>query len=68
MENQTIKLDDYTGFEVTGVDRRGSRFKKSYDNSTAGAMTAFGINLWNGSVWGILKSNGKRKRLRRVVN
>ena len=53
----------YTSYIVTGVDRDGRRFKKQYSEP----RWAFGINLWRGSVWGMLK-NGKRKLLRRVYN
>ncbi len=51
------------GFDVTGVDVYGKRFKQHYTN----AAVAFAINLWNGSVWGI-RADGTRQRLKRVVN
>lgn len=62
-----IIFSDYKGFVVTGVDTSGKRFKSSHSSNTQGAMTAFSTNLWQGSVWGILK-DGKRKLLKRVYN
>ena len=53
----------YTKYIVTGLDINGRRFKRIYESP----MYAFGINLWNGSVWGLLES-GKRKLLKRVTN
>tara|TARA_Y100000034_G_C6634527_1_gene277152 strand:- start:269 stop:490 length:222 start_codon:yes stop_codon:yes gene_type:complete len=47
---------------VTGVDRQGKRFKKEYSDP----KWAFGINLWQGSIW--KEVDGKRKLLRRVYN
>jgi hypothetical protein len=60
----TIDLSEYTSFIVTGKLVRGGRFRNVYSNG----RYAFGINLWNGSVYGIRKSDGKRKLLKRVVN
>ena len=60
----TIDLSDYTSFVVTGKLVNGRRFRQTHSNG----RHAFGINLWNGSVWGIRKDNGKRQRLKRVVN
>lgn len=66
MNNKIIDTQDYPGgFDVTGIDRYGKRFKQHY--SQAGACVAFNINLWNGSVWGI-RADGTRQRLKRVVN
>lgn len=62
-----INVKDYIRFEVTGVTVDGRRFKRTFPATVAGGMTAFGINLWNGSVWGVLPS-GRRARLSRVVN
>lgn len=58
-----IDLNKYIKFIVTGVDRSGKRFKLTYDKP----LWAFGINLWRGSVWGLLES-GKRELLNRVFN
>ena len=49
-------------YEVTGVDRSGSRFSIS----TKSWIQAMGINLWRGSVWEVKK--GKRKLIKRVEN
>jgi hypothetical protein len=57
----------FTGFIVTGVDARGVRFKQHYGPTNAGAMTAFGINLYAGSVWGV-RLDGTRHLLKRVWN
>lgn len=59
------ELKKYVSLHVTGIDRAGKRFKFEYDTTNGGIMTAFGINLWSGSVWGV-KPNGKRKLLKRV--
>lgn len=56
-------MNSYKQYVVTGVDRYGKRFRFTYNN----AMWAFGINLWKGSVWGVL-DNGKRKLLKRAYN
>lgn len=50
-------------FRITGVDRSGKRFVKETTSYAYACM----INLWNGSVW-IVFENGKRKRIRRVIN
>jgi hypothetical protein len=50
-------------YKVTGVDKNGKRFKIETDSR----MYAFGINLWNGSVWELQKDD-KWKLLRRVYN
>jgi hypothetical protein len=60
----TIDLSDYTSFIVTGALANGRRFRQQHSNG----RYAFGINLWNGSVWGVRKLDGKRQLLRRVVN
>ena len=50
-------------YKVTGVDTYGKRFKIE----TNSRMHAFGINLFNGSVWQLRKNN-KWKLLHRVYN
>ena len=54
----------FVEFHVTGVDIRGKRFKRMTFSSF---HTANMINLWQGSVWGVLES-GRRKLLKRVYN
>ena len=54
----------FVEFHVTGVDVRGRRFKKKVFQSFYAASM---INLWKGSVWGVLE-NGRRKLLKRVYN
>ena len=56
-------LEQFIEFHVTGVDCNGSRFKRVYSEP----RWAFGINLWQGSVWGVTDT-GKRKLLKRVYN
>lgn len=52
-----------TMYKVTGVDRRGKRFRMFYSCY----MTAMCINLWSGSVW--VKQSGERwKLIKRVYN
>lgn len=62
-----IDLDDYSSFLVTGLyhGSRNRRFKLNYSGNAAGYSTAMNINLWKGSVYGLLK-NGKRKLIKRV--
>ena len=61
---ERIDLSEYASFVVTGKLVNGRRFRKTHTNG----LYALGINLWNGSVWGVRKDNGKRQRLKRVVN
>jgi len=59
-------LNSYSKIRVTGVLKNGKRFKAmEYSSDIAGQMTAFGINLWQGTVWGILP-NGKKELIKRV--
>jgi hypothetical protein len=57
---------DYSRFIVTGKDVRGRRFRMTYGSNAA--SFAFGINLYNGSVFGVRVSDGKRELLKRVRN
>lgn len=57
---------DYSRFIVTGKDVRGKRFRMTYGSDAA--PFAFGINLHNGSVFGVRVSDGKRELLKRVQN
>ena len=60
--NEITKM--YSCFIVTGLLYNSTkRFVKNYNES----VWAFGINLWRGSVWGVLPG-GKRKLLKRVYN
>jgi hypothetical protein len=67
MSTVEVDLRDYEFFDVTGVTVYGKRFKLRYSATRTGFYTAFGINLYQGSVWGV-KSNGKRVLLNRVYN
>lgn len=55
------------GYVVTGRDYHGRRFRKVYPGTIAGAFFALGINLWNGTVWGV-DANGKREAIKRIRN
>jgi hypothetical protein len=57
---------DYSRFIVTGKDVRGKRFRMTYGSEAA--RFAFAINLYNGSVFGVRVSDGKRELLKRVQN
>jgi len=57
----TPKPRDYDSFVVTGKLTNGKQFKAI---KTSNAAHAFGINLYDGSVWGV--KNGKRTLLKRV--
>ena len=59
-----IDLSKFVEFKVTGIYRNGRRFSPLVYTSPS---TAFQINLWQGSVWGITK-DGKQKLLKRVYN
>ena len=52
---------EFTEYHVTGLDVHGHRFRTVYRRSG----WAFGINLYSGTVWGVLPS-GRRVRLKRV--
>ena len=58
------KIMNFKEFHVTGELRNGRRFKRmSFGSFEAASM----INIYNGSVWGILE-NGRRKLIKRVYN
>ena len=63
MSNDKSKDRKYVRYDVTGVDTRGKRFKIT----TTCARHAAGINLYNGSKWGVT-DDGKRHLLARVYN
>ena len=54
---------DYVSFVVTGVDRNGKRFRIT----STSWLHVSGINVWQGSKWGVLAS-GKRKLIQRISN
>ncbi len=63
-----VNINDYSGFIVTGRKYMSNRrFRLSYSGGYAGFRTADSINLWNGTMFGLLP-NGKRKVLKRVIN
>jgi hypothetical protein len=67
MKNKTdILISNYSRFIVTGVDRDGKRFRLAYGQN--GARTAWSINLWKGTVWGVRVTDGKREKLKTVLN
>ena len=55
-------IDTFILYKVTGKLRNGKRFKTMYYSN---AIDASRINLWHGSVYGILES-GKCKLIKRV--
>lgn len=55
----------YTKYVITGKLVNGRRF---HAKTTTSIYYALAHNLWQGSIWGIRKDNGKRKLLKRVVN
>lgn len=65
-----VDLRDYEGFVVTGkyayTDRNFPGIH--YPATASGFRTAFSINLWRGNIWGVKKSDGKRKLLHWVYN
>ena len=67
-KQKTYLVSDFASFIVTGETVDGKRFRREYSASPSGWMTANGINLYNGNVWGVLKSTGKRKLLKSVIN
>lgn len=68
MKKQDYNLSDFNKFVVTGrYYRSNKRFSSTYDGNAQGYATAMCINLWNGSVYGVLPT-GKRVLLKRVYN
>lgn len=69
---EIIELPDGTEIRQLHVTGRlynsSKRFKHVYSATPDGYRTAMMINLWNGSVWGIGASTGKRYLLKRVNN
>ena len=61
-----IDIMDYSAFIVTGLDRKGRRFRLSYGQDAA--RFAFAINIWRGTVWGVRIKDGKREQLKVVLN
>lgn len=58
-------VSDFSKFIVTGkYYNSNKRFRNEYSSW----VHANGINLWNGRVWGVLKSTGKRVLLKSVGN
>jgi hypothetical protein len=55
--------EKFVKYHVTGVTRNGERFKIV----TACEMHAAGINLWQGTKWGV-RADGTRKKLQEVYN
>lgn len=70
MRIKEINPKMYSAFHVTGVYAHSNRrFRPQiYTGNLRGLMTAMSINLWRGSVWGILKETGKRQLLKTVSN
>lgn len=62
-------IDDFTHIIVTGKHYGSNRYfkAKKYVNDMSGRLTAFSINIWNGSRWGLLP-NRKRKLIQRIIN
>lgn len=58
------ELNSFTSFIVTGVLYRGGRFPAIHTTNFHYAMC---INLWRGTVWGVLP-NGRRRRIKQVCN
>ena len=58
-----VHLNKFKEYHVTGITTNGKRFKNIYKVS----FWAFKVNLYRGSVYGVLE-NGKRKLLKRVFN
>lgn len=63
----TMKLKDFVKFDVTGIDKNSKRFKLTYPGTANGYATANCINIYKGTMWGVLPS-GKRILLKTVVN
>lgn len=59
---KTFDLDQFKSYQITGILTNGKRFKPIQYSDVQWAM---GINLYNGSIWGI-KSDNKRVLLKRI--
>ncbi len=55
--------EEFVEFHVTGVDVYGKRFKQVHKY----ARWAFGVNLYKGTVWGVLPT-GRRIKLKEAWN
>ena len=65
MKARDYLTTDFVSFIVTGNYYNSTRkFRLEYSQW----MMANGINLWNGRIWGVLKSTGKRVLLKTVTN
>lgn len=62
-----MTLKDFVKFQIVGTDKNNKRFNIQYSGNSEGYATAMNINLWNGSVYGILP-NGKKIKLKSVTN
>jgi hypothetical protein len=60
----TIDPNEFDSFVITYREYRRNTVKRM---TTKSIRHAFGINLWNGRVWGI-RPNGSRKLLKTVIN
>lgn len=58
-----IDPKDYVEYHVTGLTVHGTRFKRVYQH----LGWAWGVNLYNGSLWGV-RPDGTRKLLKRAYN
>lgn len=54
---------DTKTYLITGIDRRGVRFRKHCGTNLRYALAH---NVWQGSLWEIV--NGKRRRVHRWIN
>ena len=65
MKDKTIPQNEVSHFVVTGLlYRKKTRFSHTYMNY----WHVMEINLWRGSVWAVMKKDGKRRLIKRVIN
>jgi len=65
MKTNQINPSDFARFVITGYYAYSN---KKFRMESTNAYYAFGINLWRGKVWGVLKDSGKRKLLKSIYN
>ena len=65
IKNKQYLISEFEKFIVIGnYYNSNKKFKLVYSEW----FNATSINLWNGRIWGVLKSTGKRVLLKKVTN
>lgn len=66
---KTVDVSLYSKFIITGLLYNSTkRFRKEFTGDLDGYTNANMTNIWNGTLWGVKKDNGKKEILKRVYN